>query len=166
MKRKTALVCALAMICIPLFAPASANAESGGKTLKVRLNYTGTEKVDQNHKIYVLLFDANPYTARTLADWSSAPSAPPAEAGVCHILRREAASSRNHQITFTGLQATSVYALAFLDKTGNYDAHGDPPSGSPTGMYGKSMDKPEGIVLKEGKSVKVVLAFDDSHKTP
>lgn len=165
MKSNKALVRPL-LLCALLLTAVNATAASNGKTLKLRLNYTGTEKVDQIHKIYVILFDANPYTATTLVDWSSVASAPPAEAGVCHILKREAASSSNQQLTFTRLEVPSVYALAFLDKTGNYDARGDPPSGSPMGMYGKSKDKPVQIVLKERKTVKVVLAFDDSHKTP
>jgi hypothetical protein len=166
MKRKAALMCALVVVGILAFAPVDARAASGGKTLKVKLSYTGTEKVDPSHKIYVLLFDANPFTSTQLVDWSSATSAPAPEAGVCHILRREAASGRNQQLTFNNLGASSVYAMAFLDKSGNYDPHSDPPSGAPTAMYGKSKDKPEQIKLKEGKTVKVVLAFDDSHKLP
>jgi hypothetical protein len=165
MKRKSALVCALAVFTLALV-PVNAKAAGNGKTLKVKLNYTGTEKVDQNHRIYVLLFDANPYTSRSLIDSTSETAPPAPEAGVCHILRREAASGRNQVVTFKGLGTSPVFAMAFLDKIGNYDPRGEPPSGSPMGMYGKSLDQPEQIKLEAGKAVKVVLPFGDSHKVP
>jgi hypothetical protein len=166
MKRKTALVWTLVVVCVLALAPVSAKAAAARRTLKVKLNYTGAERVDQNHKIYVLLFDANPYTSKSLID-STAEAAPPAaEEGVCHILRREAASGRKQVLTFNGLGASSVYVMAFVDKSGNYDPHSDPPSGSPTAMYGKSAGQPEQITLEGGKAVTVTLAFDDSHKLP
>ena len=166
MKKKSALVCASVVVCILALAPVKAKSASGNKTLKVQLNYSGAEKVDQNHKIYVLLFDANPYTSKTLIDSTGEAMPPAAEEGVCHILRREAASGKKQAVTFKGLGASSVYAMAFADKGGSYDPHGEPPSGSPMGMYGKSLDQPEQIKLEEGKTVKVILPFDDSNKIP
>jgi len=38
------------------------------------------------------------------------------------------------------------------------------PPGSSTGVYGKAREKAEPIKLKEGKTVEVVLGFDDSSK--
>jgi hypothetical protein len=45
------------------------------KKLTVKVNYTGVGTVDEKHKIYVLLFDANPLTASKLEDYSSSPDA-------------------------------------------------------------------------------------------
>ena len=141
-------------------------APAAHKTLKVKLNYTGAGTVDAQHKIYVLLFDANPFTASRLEDASSAPTPPVPVAGVSHIISRRSASSKNGLITFTDLSISPVYAAAFFDKNGTYDGHSDPASGSPMGVYGKAPDNAQPITLGVGKAVEVVLAFDDSFKTP
>ncbi len=122
--------------------------------------------MDLQHKIYVLVFDANPFTSKSLIDVTGSAAPPAAEAGVCHILRRETASGKNQTLTFKDLAGPSVYAMAFLDKTGAYDPHEDPPSGSPMGMYGKAAGNADPVVLEEGKTVGITLTFDDSHKTP
>ncbi len=166
MNRKNALVWAFVVICLLALTPTSGMAAAARRTLKVRLNYTGVEKVDQQHKIYVLLFDANPYTASRLVDVSGVSTPPAAEAGVSHILRRMSASGKKQALTFDGLMTSPVYAMAFLDRTGKYDPHEDPPSGSPMGVYGKAVGNADAIALKEGKTVRITLAFDDSHKTP
>jgi hypothetical protein len=166
MKSKIALLWALVVVCVLALGSVGAKAAASRKTLSVKLNYSGTEKVDQSHKIYVLLFDANPYTATSLVDSTSDAVPPAPEADVCHILRRESASGKNQTLTFEGLTTSSVYAMAFVDKTGNYDPHGEPPSGSPVGAYGKATGNAEPIALEEGKTTKIVLAFDDSLKIP
>ena len=166
MSRKNALLWASRVVCALALTPANAQAAPAGRTLKVRLNYAGAEKVDQQHKIYILLFDANPYSSARLVDSTSEAVPPAPEAGVCHILRRESVSGKKQHLTFSGLAGPSVYAMAFLDKAGKYNPHEDAPSGSPMGVYGKAAGNADAIVLKEGKSVGVTLAFDDSHKTP
>ena len=166
MYRKIAPAWAFVVVCVLTLAAANSKAASAQRTLKVKLNYTGTEKVDPQHKIYVLVFDANPFTSKSLIDVTGSATPPAPEAGVCHILRREAASGKNQTLTFKGLAGPSVYAMAFLDKTGTYDPHEDPPSGSPMGIYGKAAGDADPIALKEGKTVAITLAFDDSHKTP
>lgn len=167
MKSKIALLRTLVVMSVlMLLVPVNVRSASRHRTLRVKLNYTGTAKVDQTHKIYVLLFDANPYTASRLVDVTGVPSPPPVEAGVSHVLRREAASGKNQTLTFSWLANPSVYVMAFLDKTGKYDPHEDSPSGSPMGVYGKANGNADPIALKEGKTTKIVLAFDDSHKTP
>ena len=166
MYRKIALAGALVVVCVLTLAAANSKAASAQRTLKVKLNYTGTEKVDLQHKSYVLVFDANPFTSKSLIDVTGSASPPAAEAGVCHILRRETASGKNQTLTFKDLAGPSVYAMAFLDKTGAYDPHEDPPSGSPMGMSGKAAGNADPVVLEEGKTVGITLTFDDSHKTP
>ncbi len=144
----------------------SARAASAHRALRVKLNYRGTGIVDEKHKIYVLLFDANPFTATSLVDSTSAATPPAPAAGVSHILRRQSTSGKNETITFKDLGVSPVYAAAFLDPSGRYDGLSDPVSGSPEGVYGKAMDKAEPIRIEEGKTVEVVLGFDDSTKIP
>ena len=166
MERKNAalLVCTLfSVLAVTQLGVCAATTHS---TLKVKLNYTGSGVVDANHKIYVLLFDTNPFTASSLIDSTSETTPPATTAGVSHILRRFSASRKDGTITFDFLRSSAVYAAAFVDQNGSYDGHSDPVSGAPMGMYLKVPDKIQPISLKSGKSVKIVLAFDDSTKTP
>lgn len=153
-------------LCVLAGIPPSVWAATGHRTLQVRLNYTGAGMVDENHRIYVLLFDSNPYTASSLIDSTSEATPPATVAGVSHILRRFSASRKNETITFEYLSSSPVYAAAFVDRKGNYDGHSDPVPGGPMGAYGKAPDKLAPIRLKNGKRVKIVIAFDDSTKTP
>jgi hypothetical protein len=175
MNRKNAILWAfIVAFALPAFGwtQADAQAAPAGKTLKVKLNYTGAGIVDEQHKIYVLVLDSNPYTAKTLVDMTSQTAAAKNEATAstqspeaCHILRRETATAKDQTLTVSDLSASPVYVLAFYDKSGTYVVP-DPPSGSPLGMYGKEPGKPEPIKLEKGKTVEVLLAFDDSTKTP
>ena len=135
-------------------------------TLKVKLNYTGAGIVDENHKIYVLLFDTNPFTASSLIDSTSETTPPATTAGVSHILRRFSASRKDGTIAFDFLKSSAVYAAGFVDRNGSYDGHSEPVSGAPMGLYRKAPDKIQPIRLKSGKSVKLVLAFDDATTIP
>jgi len=166
MNKKISLVLALMTLLFLPFTNLSAEDAAAHKTLKVKLNYTGAGPVDQKHKIYVLLCDANPYTATSLVDSTSAATPPAPAAGVSHILRRQSASGKDETITFHDLSVSPVYAVAFLDKSGSYDGVADPASGSPAGAYGKAPGELASIKLEEGKTVEVVLGFDDSTKTP
>ena len=166
MKRRNAVVAASMLFCAFAVTRLGVCASTTHSSLKVKLNYTGAGIVDENHKIYVLLFDTNPFTASALIDSTSETTPPAIAAGVSHILRRFSAARRDGTITFDHLRSPAVYAAAFVDRNGSYDGHSDPVSGAPMGMYRKAPDKIEPIRLKNGKSVKVVLAFDDSTKTP
>jgi hypothetical protein len=166
MKRKYAALLVSTLFCVLAVAQLGVCAATTHSTLKVKLNYTGAGVVDENHKIYVLLFDTNPMTASSLVDSTSETTPPATTAGVSHILRRFSASRKDGTITFDFLGSSAVYAAAFIDKNGSYDGHSDPVSGAPMGMYLKAPDKIQPISLKSGKSVKIVLAFDDSTKTP
>ncbi len=166
MNRKTSILLASTTVLVLALTHFSAKAAAAHRTLKVKLNYSGAGIVDKKHKIYVLLFDGNPYTAKKLVD-STADAIPPAPTtDVCHILRRQSASGKNEIATFKDLSISPVYAVAFLDQSGSYDGVADPASGSPMGVYGKAPAAAEPIELEEGNTVKVVLGFDDSSKTP
>jgi len=164
-KRRSILFASMTVFVLAL-TQVSAMAASAHETLKVKLNYRGAGMVGEEHKIYVLLFDANPYAAASLVDSTSAAAPPVPVEGVSHILRRQSASGKNATITFNDLGVSPVYAAAFLDQSGHYDGVSEPASGSPTGVYGKAPDKVEPIKLEEGKTVEIVLGFDDSTKTP
>ena len=164
MNRKYVLLVVLTIFF--LIGVMSANPGTPHKTLQVKLNYTGLSAVDEKHKIFVLLFDANPYLASTLIDSTSATKPPVPTAGVSHILWRLSAASKSTTITFSDVRLSLVFAAAFVDKTGTYDGHSDPISGAPVGVYGKAPDNVTPITLEEGKTVDIVIAFDDSAKTP
>ena len=166
MNRKNAVRLASAVLSVLAVTQSGVCASITHSKLRVKLNYTGAGIVDENHRIYVLLFDTNPFTASSLVDSTSEPTPPATTAGVSHILRRFSASRRDGTITFDYLRSSAVYAAAFVDRNGSYDGHSDPASGAPMGIYRKAPDKIQPIRLKNGKSVKVVLAFDDSTKTP
>ncbi len=166
MKRRNAALLASTLFCVFAVTQLGVCAATTHSTLKVKLNYTGVGTVDENHKIYVLLFDTNPFTASSLVDSTSEMTPPATTAGVSHILRRFSASRKDGTITFDFLRSSAVYAAAFVDRNGSYDGHSDPASGAPMGLYRKAPDKIQPIRLKGGKSVRIVLAFDDSTKTP
>lgn len=142
------------------------SAAPANRILKVKLNYTGSGSVDDKHRIYVLLFDANPYTASSLIDATSETAPPAPAAGVSHVLARESAGAKDSTITFRTLGAPTVYAVAFFDKSGSYSGRVDPTSGSPMGVYGTFPDKLEPIQLEEGRITQLTLTFDDSKLTP
>jgi hypothetical protein len=166
MRRKFTVCLALLILFLLCTIAANAVAASAHRTLQVKLNYTGAATVDQQHQIYVLLFDANPLTATSLVDSTAAATPPSAVAGVSHILRRLAASGKNEMITFADLTCSPVYVAAFVDMNGSYDGHSDPVSGAPMGWYGKPPGKIVPIALDGGKTIEIVLAFDDSTTTP
>ena len=166
MKRKHAVLLASTLFCLLAVTQSGVCAATTHSTLKVKLNYTGAGIVDENHKIYVLLFDTNPIAASSLVDSTSETPPPATTAGVSHILRRFSASRKDGTITFDFLRSSAVYAAAFIDRNGSYDGHSEPVSGAPMGMFRKAPDKIQPIRLKSGKSVKIILAFDDSTKIP
>ncbi len=166
MKRRNAALLVSTLFCVLAVTQLGVCAATTHSALKVKLNYTGAGTVDENHKIYVLLFDTSPFTASSLVDSTSEMTPPATTAGVSHILRRLSASRKDGTITFDFLRSSAVYAAAFVDRNGSYDGHSDPVSGAPMGLYRKAPDKTQAIRPKSGKSVKIVLAFDDSTKTP
>jgi hypothetical protein len=159
----TLVVLALLLLLLAMPRAAAQNARAQ-RTLKVRLNYTGA--VDEKHRIYVLLFDSNPLTATTLADATSQRTPATPAPGVSHIIGSESVATKNGSITFHALPLSPVYAMFFLDKSGTYDGHVDPASGSPMGLYGEPPDKLQPIQVEAGKTAELTLTFDDSSLKP
>jgi hypothetical protein len=176
MNTRKALLAIAAALLLPALSTAQTEtkpkAAPAGKTLKVKLNYTGSGVVDEKHKIYILVCDADPFQAERLEDYTgkSVPKQQPTPSGqtqkVARILQRQGAVTKDATVTFTQLPTSPVYAVAFYDKAGSYDGHSDPTSGSPMGLYGSKPGQPDPIKLQGGKPTRVEISFDGSNRTP
>jgi uncharacterized protein (DUF2141 family) len=126
-----------------------ANAQSKpDRTLQVKLNYTGSGKVDQDHKIFVFLFDSPDFMQGNAMPFAS-----------------QAATAKDGTLTFSNLTVSTVYVVAAFDPKGEYDGMmGPPPAGASMGMYSKEAGKPAPVNLEPGKTAHIDLAFDDSAK--
>lgn len=135
------------VITLALFAGAQTKAD---RTLKIKLNYTGSGKVDAGHKIFVFLFDSPDFM----------------QGGVMPIAS-ESATAKDQTVTLSGLSADVVYVAAAFDPNRTYDgASGPPPTGSSMGLYSKEPGKPAPIKLEPGKTAEVELSFNDTVKMP
>ncbi len=169
MKNENAILLFLLMLCAAIaLAGGHAGAKAGAAhgTLNVKVNYTGAGIVDEKHQIYVYLLDANPYTASTLIDATSQSTPPAAQPGVAHLLVRQAVASKVKTATFRDLAVSPVYALAYFDKNGTSKGDIESASKGPMGAYGIPPEKLEPIKIEPGKTVQVVVTFDDSRTTP
>ena len=119
------------------------------RTLKVKLNYTGSGTVDEKHKIVVFVFDSPDFMQ-----------------GNAMPVGSESAASKTGTVTFTGLASSPVFVTAVFDPTGQYEGMSPPPSGSSLGLYGKTPGKPDPINIDPGQTAEVELAFDDTAKMP
>jgi len=138
----TVLGCAAAQEKAPEKAPAT-------RTLKIKLNYTGSGTVDEKHKIFLFLFDS--------ADFMQGQVMP---------IAFQQASAKDATVAFEGLTTSPVYATAVYDPSGEYEGMSAPPSGASMGLYSKTPGTPEPIKIEPGETVTVELAFDDTAKMP
>jgi len=119
-----------------------------GSTIKVTLDYTGSGTVDENHKIYVALWDSPSFTQGNVM-----PAA------------IQSTSSKTGTVTFSDVKTNPAYVSTAYDPTGKWDGQsGPPPAGSSLGMYSKSPGKPEPIDTAGGKTATATISFDDSVK--
>ncbi len=141
----------LVLALAPLVAQQSKPEEKPApRTLKIKLNYTGTGTVDSKHPIILFLFDSPDFVQGGVMPFAS-----------------QSAQAKNETVTFSDLSTSPVYAVAVFDPTGGYDGQsGPPPSGSSMGMYSKTPGTPEPIKVDPGKTIEVELAFDDTAKMP
>ena len=147
------------LLASALFAPAAqqekpaekpAEKQAGPRTLKVKLNYTGSGKVDSEHRIMLFLFDSPEFVQGTVMPIGSM-----------------SASAKDETVVFSDVSGSPVYVVATYDPTGGYDGQsGPPPSGSSMGMYMKTPGTPEPVKIEPGETVQIELTFDDSFKMP
>jgi hypothetical protein len=78
-----------------------------------------------DHNIYVLLFDANPFTSSSLIERDFAADPSCAAPAVSHILVRQGVAAKDVTLTFEKLSAPSVYVIVFFDKNGTYNGQPD-----------------------------------------
>jgi hypothetical protein len=123
---------------------------SGGRTLKVKLHYTGSGTIDEKHRIFVFLFDSPDFI----------------KGGVMPFAMKGAVS-KEETVTFSDVEKSPAYVTAVYDPAGSYDGQsGPPPSGASLGLYSKTPGQPAPVSLDEGKTVEIELAFDDTAKMP
>lgn len=145
----------LGALAVVLLAAASEQEKTEDKaktsrTLKVKLNYTGTGKVDDKHQIFVFLFDSPDFMQGTVMPFAMKP-----------------ASAKDETVTLAEIAVSPVYVTTVYDPNGAYDGQsGPPPSGSSMGMYSKTPGTPEPVTMEPGKTAAIELPFDDSAKMP
>jgi len=123
---------------------------SGQGSVQVKLNYTGTGRVDERHKIWFFLFDSPEFIRGGAAPFAS-----------------KATASKDGAVTFNDVGKSPVYVGTVYDPTGRYDGQsGPPPSGSSMGMYQKTPGEPAPVTIEAGKTVSVDVPFDDTVKMP
>jgi hypothetical protein len=122
----------------------------GGRTLKVKLHYSGPGTVDEKHKIFVFVFDTPDFIRREDA----------------MPIASDSGTAKDATLTFSNVAASPVYLVAVYDPAGTYEGINKPPSGSSLGIYGKTPGEPEAVAIEAGKTTQIDVAFDDSIKMP
>ena len=149
MKRRTFAIFAAAVLSLLVTPRTGVSQESNSSyKLEVHVNYTGTGTVDEQHKVYVVLWDS--------ADFVKGGEMMPAAI--------QSTSTKNGTVTFNDVKKTPAYVSAVYDQTGQWDAQSAPPEGSSLGLYSKTPGTPSPVQLEPGKTTTIDLAFDDSVK--
>jgi len=148
--RKYALAAFGALLFASFAAAGQQQPAPAGRTLKLKINYTGAGTVDEKHKIYVFVFDTPDFTNGDVM---------PAAFGNT--------SAKDGVVGVPDLASSPVYVVAAYDPSGEYDGmSGPPPSGASITIYSKTPGKPEPITIEPGATAEVEIAFDDSQKMP
>jgi hypothetical protein len=153
MKNKRLLVLGVftAMCSLTIAGAADAQEKTAGRTLNIKLKYSGSGTVDDKHLIQVFVFDS--------PDFMSGGATPP--------LGIKASASKSGAVTFSGLEKSPVFVTSVYDPQGGYnDVTGPPPSGSSLGLYAKTPGTPEPVKIEPGETAEIEIAFDDSYKMP
>jgi len=125
-----------------------ATPQQASSTIKVTLDYTGSGTVDENHKIFVALWDSPGFME-----------------GNAMPVAVQSTTSKNGTVTFSDVKTNPAYVSSAFDPTGKWDGQsGPPPAGSSLGVYSKSPGKPEPIDTGGGKTATAIISFDDSVK--
>lgn len=149
MKLSTWAVCLVGLGALLTFPDSAVSQDSvAASKLQVRVSYTGASKVDEQHKIHVVLWDS--------PDFAKGGGSAPVE-----IL---STSSKDGVVTFNDVKKTPAYVSAVYDPSGNWDEQSAPPEGSILCLYSKTPGQPAPIDLKASKTTAVELPFDDSVK--
>ena len=113
--------------------------------VKVTVNYKGSGKVDNSHRVWVWLFDTPNIGPGSL---------PFAELSV----------EKNGDVAIFEADGNQVWIAVAYDVNGVMTGNAPPASGSPIGIYSSSTGAPEGV--SPGAKGAVTLTFDDSQRMP
>lgn len=134
----------IAVILAPAPVPSAAAAEAGSVTVTV--HYTGKGAVDENHRLWVWLFDTP----------DIGPSAMP--------IREESVASNGGDVTFRGVSEARVWIAVSFDERGGSAGNQPPVSGSPIGIY--SVDGGPPSAVEPADDARAVVTFDDALRMP
>ncbi len=149
MFKRLILACAvLGMLAVALPGFAQQAEKPKPRTLKVKLNYTGTGTVDEKHPIMVFVWEK--------PDFATNPAPP------IFFLNGK---TKDAVLTVDDLGVSPVYVVAVFDKSGNYSGMEPPPSGASITQYGGG-PTPAPVKVEPGQTITIDLAFDDSMKMP
>src|ERR1035437_244220 len=146
------ILAALVLLCLAgVWQPGKAQDKAAeGRTLKVKLNFSGAGPVDQKHKIFVFVFDSPDFIRREDA----------------MPIGNDSATAKDATLTFSNVATSPVYLIAVYDPAGNYEGMSKPPAGCSLGIYSKTPGKPDPVSIDAGKTAQIDLAFDDTVKMP
>ena len=137
-------------MAVAVLALCSGGRVDGERGLKVKVSYTGQGAVDDQHRIYVSVFDTS-----YIVHYGIVP------------LATQWVSTNGLIATFEDLKKSPIYLAAFYDKAGGYDpASGSLPSGAPAALYGQQPGVADPVAIEEGRTVEIQLTFDDSITMP
>ena len=152
MKSRRLLVLGVLMaVCsLTIAGAAQAQQKTAGRTLTIKLKYSGSGTVDDKHLIQVFLWDS--------ADFVTGGAKP---------FMIQASASKSGIVTLSDLDKSPVFVSVAYDPQGGYnEVAAPPPSGSSLGMYAKTPGTPEPVKIEPGETAEIELAFDDSFKMP
>ncbi|HYO80251.1 MAG TPA: hypothetical protein VES20_02530 [Bryobacteraceae bacterium] len=146
-------LCELMTLGLLALCPAQATSQETktGKTVEVRVNYAGSGAVDENHPIYVVMWD----TAAFVEKGSQVPP-----------IATKPVTSKDGTAVFDNVAANPAYISAAYDPAGKWKATSAPPSGSSLGLYANSDGKPQPVKVNSDKPASITLKFDDAFKVP
>ena len=149
MKRRIFAIYAAGVISL-LATPRNGMSQNSNASYKLRVhaNYTGTGKVDEKHKVYVVLWDSPDFVTT---------------GGVTPVAI-QSIPSKDGAVTFNDVEKTPAYVSAVYDPSGQWDAQSSPPEGSSLGLYSKTPGSAEAVELQPGKTTTIDLTFGDSVK--
>lgn len=131
--------------------PAVSQDTGKGRTLEVRVNYTGAGAVDEKHPLYIVL-------------WNTAAFVEPGS-GATPIAVKPV-RSKDGTAVFDNVGVNPAYVSAAYDPTGKWEANSPPPSGSSLGLYATEDGKPKPVPVNADKAARIEMNVDDSIKVP
>lgn len=158
MQQRWYLIIGLCLILVPLVAsqPMQDQAPADkpqAKVLKVTVSYQGKGTVDNDHGVFLFLFDSPDFVQNP---------------GSVMPIAFQATHANGETVSFRVATAENVFLAAIFDENGGYTpASGPPPSGIPVAVY-KPGDPamPTPIKLDLAKEVEIQFTFDDSLRMP